>query len=81
MALPTPTRTTMMTSTTCDGDGDLTTQARASEKMSCSIDKTIRNLLRSTLSAMSPPTMASRSAGPSWAKMITPTKVLDRVMS
>ena len=41
----------------------------------------MRNFLRSTLSAMRPPTMASSSAGPSWAKMITPTKVLEWVMS
>jgi len=32
----------------------------------------MRNFLRSTLSAMSPPTGANRSAGPSWAKMMTP---------
>ena len=81
MALPTPTMTTMATRTTCEGDGVRTTQARTSENTSCSTDRTIRNFLRSTLSAMRPPTMASRSAGPSWAKMITPTKVLEWVMS
>ena len=63
MALPTPTITTMATSRTWDGDGVRTTRARASEKTSCSTDSTIRNFLRSTLSAMRPPTMASRRAG------------------
>ena len=81
MALPTPTITTMATSRTWDGDGVRTTRAKASENTSCSTDSTIRNFLRSTLSAMRPPTMASRRAGPSWAKMTTPTKVLDRVRS
>ena len=81
MALPTPTMTTISTSRTCEGWGDGTTRATPSENTSCSIDRTIRKFLRSTLSAMRPPTMASSRVGPSWAKMMMPTKVLEWVRS
>ena len=79
MALPTPIITTMKTRRTCEGEGARTTHARASENTSCSMERTMRNFLRSTLSAMRPPTGANRSAGPSWAKMMTPTNVLEWV--
>ena len=40
----------------------------------------MRNFLRSTLSASRPPSGASTRAGPSWAKMMTPTNVLEWVV-
>ncbi len=81
MALPQPTSSTINTSRTCDGCGDSTTRATPSEKTSCSSDKRIKNRLRSTLSASSPPNIGSTSVGPSWAKMMTPTNVLECVRS
>jgi hypothetical protein len=81
MALPAPTISTMTTSSTWDGCGDRTTSATPSENTSCSIASTIKNRLRSTLSASRPPNMGRMSVGPSWAKMITPTNVLECVRS
>ena len=81
MALPAPTMNTMATRSTLEGSGDNTTRATATEKTSCSIDRMMRNRLRSTLSANRPPTMGRTRVGPSWAKMMTPTKVAEWVRS
>ena len=51
------------------------------EKTSCSTAKMMSRRLRSILSASRPPTMGSTSAGPSWAKMMTPTNVAECVRS
>ena len=45
------------------------------------MERTIKNRLRSTLSASRPPTMGRTRVGPSWAKMMMPTKLLEWVRS
>ena len=81
MALPQPTPSTMITSRTFEGWGDAATRATPMEKTSCSTARIMSRRLRSILSASRPPTMGSTSAGPSWAKMMTPTNVAECVRS
>ena len=81
MALPAPTMKTMTTRSTLEGSGESTTRATPTENTSCSIDRMIKKRLRSTLSASRPPTMGRTSVGPSWAKMMMPTKVAECVRS
>ena len=81
MALPAPTMRTISTNRTFEGWGESTTRATPREKTSCSSESTMRRRLRSTLSASRPPTMGRTRVGPSWAKMMIPTNVLEWVRS